>query len=303
MLQIEWRRVLATLLALPGILQTGTVFQALLVLFLLCTGSRTSAQPDAFFAMDTAIRDLSELDTVKALGYDGISWRTGPRADVAAALRRVQQCGLKLFAVYDYQSARLTETELVVDPYLDSTMEALHGTNAVIWMPITSEIFPPGAPDGDEIAVPALRRLADRALEFGLRVAIYPHMNTWTERVQDAVRLATKVGRRNLGVTFNLCHCLMAGDESKAPALLAEAMPYLFLATINGADSGAAGTTWTRLIRPLGEGSYDVTHILKLLSELHYSGPIGLQGFGVQIPVTDNLTRSFSAWRRILDRR
>ncbi len=185
--------------------------------------------------MDTAIRDLKEFQTVKKLGYDGIGWKIGTPAEVAAAVKEVRQQGLKLFAMYSYPSATLTKASLLLDPQYDAVMRELEGTDAVIWLSITSKDFSVSSPDGDSIAVPALRKLADLAARHGLRAAIYPHKSNWTERVQDAVRLAKKVDRKNFGVTFNLCHCLMVGDEAKIPALLPDAAPYLFLVTINGA--------------------------------------------------------------------
>ena len=109
--------------------------------------------------------------------------------------------------------------------------------------------------------------------------------------------------RKNFGATFNLCHCLMAGDEAKIPELLTEAAPHLFLVTVNGADAGAAGTKWERVIQPLDQGSYAVSIVLKKLTELKYTGPIGLQAFSVRIPVKENLTRSMSAWRNLNERK
>ena len=269
------------------------------ILFVTLALAVEAIQANPFFAMDTAVRNLNELDTVKSLGYDGIGWKTGSAEEVAASVTQVRQRGLKLFAVYSYQSAVLTATGLVLDERLEPAMKALEGTDAVIWLPITSEVFKASSTDGDAIAVPALQRLADTAAGHGLRVAIYPHKGCWTERVQDAVRVAKAVNRKNLGVTFNLCHCLMAGDEAKIPELLAEAKPYLFLVTLNGADSGKPNSDWDQLIRPLDEGSYDTGRLLRTLQELHYSGPIGLQGYNVKLPVKDNLTRSMSAWHRL----
>ncbi len=256
-------------------------------------------QANPFFAMDTAVRDLNELDTVKSLGYDGIGWKTGSAEDVAASVARVRQHGLKLFAVYSDPYVVLTATGLVLDSRLEHAMKALEGTDAVIWLPINSEAFKSSSPDGDAIAVPALQKLADTAATHGLRVAIYPHKGSWTERVQDAVRVAKAVNRKNLGVTFNLCHCLMVGDEAKIPELLAEAKPYLFLVTINGADSGKPNSDWDLLIQPLDEGTFDTGRFLRTLQELHYTGPIGLQGYGLKLPPKDNLARSMSAWRRL----
>ena len=268
-------------------------------LFVALTLAGESIQANPFFAMDTAVRDLNELDTIKSLGYDGIGWKTGPPEEVAAAVAQVRQHGLKLFAVYSYQSAVLTATSLVLDDRIERSMKALEGTDAVIWLPITSEVFKASSPEGDSIAVPGLQQLADKAAAHGLRIAIYPHKGCWTERVQDAVRVAKAVNRKSLGVTFNLCHCLMAGDEAKIPELLAEAKPYLFLVTLNGADTGKPNSDWDQLIRPLDEGSYDTGRLLRTLQDLPYSGPIGLQGYGVKLPVKDNLTRSMSAWRRL----
>jgi sugar phosphate isomerase/epimerase len=269
------------------------------ILLIALTLGVESSQANPFFAMDTAVRDLSELDTIKSLGYDGIGWKTGSAEEVAASVAQVRQHGLKLFAVYSDPYAVLTATGLVLDARLELAMKALEGTNAVIWLPINSEVFKASSPDGDTIAVPALQKLADTAATHGLRVAIYPHKGCWIERIQDAVRVAKAVNRKNLGVTFNLCHCLMVGDEAKIPELLAEAKPYLFLVTINGADSGKPNSDWEQLIRPLDEGTYDTGRLLRTLEKLNYSGPIGLQGYGVKLPTKENLTRSMSAWRRL----
>ena len=269
------------------------------ILLIALTLAAEPSQANPFFAMDTAVRDLNELDTVKSLGYDGIGWKTGTPEEVAASVAQVRQHGLKLFAVYSDPYAVLTATGLVLDARLEGAMKSLEGTDTVIWLPINSEVFKASSPDGDAIAVPALQQLADTAATHGLRVAIYPHKGCWTERVQDAVRVAKAVYRKNLGVTFNLCHCLMLGDEAKIPELLAEAKPYLFLVTINGADSDKPNSDWDQLIRPLDEGTFDMARLLRTLKELHYSGPIGLQGYGVKLPPKDNLTRSMSAWRRL----
>jgi len=135
------------------------------------------------------------------------------------------------------------------------------------------------------------------AHEEGLRVALYPHFNDWMERVKDAVRVTEKVNRRNVGITFNLCHWLRVDDESNMEKLLSLAMPYLFVVTINGADSRAKN--WDRLIQPLGSGTFDTYKFLKTLNELGYTGPIGLQGYGLGGDVHKNLKRSMNAWRKL----
>ena len=257
-----------------------------------------AVRANPFFAMDNTLYNLQALETVKRLGYAGVSWRTGDTQTVATAVAGIQRQGLKLFAVYA-SPCTLTKTGLVWDAHPEETLKILEGTGAALWLPISSQDFPVRSPAGDAVAVPALQRLADQAARHGLSVAIYPHQGCWAERVQDAVRLAQKVDRKNLGVTFNLCHCLMAGDEAQIPELLTAAAPYLRLVTINGADRDAANTSWERLIRPLDNGTYEVGLVLKQLAARGYTGPIGLQGFGVRLPAGENLTRSMAAWRKL----
>ena len=252
---------------------------------------------NSFFAMDTAVRSLDELDTVKQLGYDGIGWISAPPGQLTNVLRQLRQRDLKLFALYD--GANLTDTNLIWGAQLEADLNVLRGTDTLIWLPIHSEAFAKSSPAGDAVAVPSLQHLAGLAASNGLRVALYPHTGMWLEHVADAQRVAKLVNRPNVGITFNLCHCLRVGDEAKIPELLTAAVPSLFAVTINGADANAAGAGWNRLIQPLDAGSYDVGMMLRELRALNYQGPIGLQGYGVNLPAKDNLERSMAAWHKL----
>jgi sugar phosphate isomerase/epimerase len=255
---------------------------------------KAAAMPNPFYAMDTYTKDL---DLVKELGYAGLSWTLGdPKASQAAA-EKARERGLKIFAIYC--GVTLGKDKLQYDPRLKDTLAALKGHDTLIWLHISSKDYPKSSADGDAAAMEGLREIADLAAAQGLRVAIYPHVGNWTERVQDAVRVARKVDRKNFGVTFNLCHCLAVGDEDKIPALLEEAAPHLFMVSINGADSKAPGGGWGRLIQTLDRGTFDMVPLLKKLRAINYQGPIGLQGFGVKGDAKDNLARSMAAWRQL----
>lgn len=77
-------------------------------------------------------------------------------------------------------------------------------------------------------------------------------------------------------------------------------MPYLYLVTINGADSG--GKDWTTLIQTLDRGSFDIFKFLNALRALGYTGPVGFQGYGIKGDAHDNLKRTMEAWRKLSTR-
>ena len=64
--------------------------------------------------------------------------------------------------------------------------------------------LPKSSVRGDAIALTGLRELSDYAHPRGVCIALYPHVGAWLERVEDALRLAEKLGRDDVGVTFNL---------------------------------------------------------------------------------------------------
>ena len=134
------------------------------------------------------------------------------------------------------------------------------------------------------------------AKNAGLRVALYPHMGVYVQRVEDAVRLVEKTRRDNVGVTFNLCHWLKV-DGKDLNATLDTAQKHLFCVTLNGADTG--GTSWKQLIQPLDQGTYDVKPLLAKLHAMNYPGPGGLQLYGVGGDAGANLKHSMEAWKKL----
>ena len=236
-----------------------------------------------------------QLDWLLKYGYAGIAWTEEEPAAVARVAEAAAQRGVPMSAIY--VGATLTSDGLRTDPRFVGILDALKGRGTLVWLHVGSQDFAPSAAAGDAVAVPELRRLSELAKARDLRLAIYPHFKDWTERTADAIRLAKAVNHPNFGVDLNLCHALMAGDEQAIPALLDEAKPYLFSVTLNGADTGAAGTSWQRLIQPLGRGSYDVGAFLRQLDRIDYRGPVFQQGYGIGQPPEELLAASMHAWR------
>jgi sugar phosphate isomerase/epimerase len=258
-----------------------------------------SAGPLPFFAMDTATKDAGhqtakeQVKMVRELGYDGIGCTAGKGLREMA--EELDKNGLRLFTVY--LGINIDPGQPGYGPELKETIEVLKGTNAMLWLFVQSERYKPSSPSGDERAVEILREIADMAAEANVRVALYPHTGFWVERVEDAVRVAKKVDRSNVGVTFNLCHWLMVDGDKNAKSLIQLVMPHLFVVTINGADRG--GKDWKTLIQTLDCGTFDIRGFLRTLYDCGYTGPIGFQGYGIGGDVYDNLKRTMNAWRQL----
>jgi sugar phosphate isomerase/epimerase len=256
------------------------------------------AGPNPFFAMDTAtdpkrFSAAQQVEMVKELGYAGIGCTAGK--GLGEMLRELDQNGLTLFSVY--LGANIDSDQPKYGPELEETIEVLKGRNAILWLFVRSQKLKPSSPAGDDRAVEIIQEIADMAAKANLRVALYPHTGFWCESVEDAVRLAKKVARQNVGVTFNLCHWLRVDDEKNMKSLIESAMPHLFVVTINGADSG--GKDWKTLIQTLDRGTFDMRRFLRTLKDSGYTGPIGFQGYGIGGDARDNLQRTINAWREL----
>jgi sugar phosphate isomerase/epimerase len=255
-----------------------------------------------FFAMDTGTKDAKhqtakqQVEMLKELGYDGIGCTAGP--GLAEMLKETDKNGVRLYAVY--LGANIDADQPKYGPELKEAIEILKGRNSILWLFVLSKKHGPSSPEGDARAEEIIREIADMAAEAGLRVALYPHHGFWVERVEDAIRVAKKVNRKNVGVTFNLCHWLRVDDESNMESLIKSAMPHLFVVSINGADSG--GKDWKQLIQTLDRGTFNIYGFLKMLEDAGYTGPIGFQGYGIGGDAHDNLKRTMAAWRRLSER-
>lgn len=256
------------------------------------------AEQSPFFVFDNGLRYEGlanidkKLDLVKSVGFDGLSWRTDSPENIRMLIEGAKKRDLKVFAYY--ANIEVKADKAVYSSQLKQLIELCKGTGTCIWPNITSKVFKDSDPAADELVVPVVRELADRCATNGLKLVLYPHVNIWLYRIEDAVRIAKKVNHPNCGVAFNLCHALSDGKEAAVPALLREAAPYLRLVSINGASAGQKGP-----ILPLGKGTYDVSIVLRTLDEIGYKGPVGLQCFSIPGDPGVTLPQSMEAWKKL----
>jgi len=246
-----------------------------------------------FFAFDngTGRGKLSpgeQAKMLKDLGYAGIGY-TGTKG-IPEMLEALDQHGLKMFSIY--VGASIGSNGPKYDQNIKQAVKDLKGRDTIIWLFITGRM--PDGDDGDKQAVEVVRQVADLAEESGLRVVLYPHHGFYVDRVEDGLRIVKQAQRKNVGTSLNLCHWIRSGDKTSIEKRIEELGKHLFLVSINGADNEGG---WNRLIRTLDQGEYDVYNFLGALTESGYSGPIGLQCYGVRGEPRENLKRSITAWQ------
>jgi sugar phosphate isomerase/epimerase len=231
---------------------------------------------------------------LKELGYPGTQY-LGTLDDLAATFTAMDAADLSVFTV------AVIPYDVPVDPgttypaVLKDAIRKLRGRPSLLLFQFVSSTYERSAADGDERAVALGRELADYAAEYGVRLAVYPHVNIWCERVDHAVRIVQRCERDNLGVCFNLFHWSQTDPHGDLPELVRQSLPHLFLVTINGTTPDGAVAT-------LDHGSGRVERFLQPFIEQGYRGPIGLQCVGIAGDPRDNLTRSLDAWNELSSR-
>jgi len=243
------------------------------------TGTGTGAIPD-------------QAAMVRELGFDGFCWDLERIPELRAAS---EARGLDVFAAYGVLDLGGEVADGARQEPLRAAMQALAGGPGMLWLALRHDGLAARDPAGDADAVRALTSLLVHADATGVEVALYPHHGFWLETTDDALRLCAHLAHARLGLCFNLCHFLRTSDEHDPAPLLARCGPRLFAVNVNGADLD--GTEWRTLIRPLGEGTFDLRTLLASLDAVHFAGPVGLQAFGLEQPPREHLAKSMAAWR------
>ena len=252
------------------------------------------AGPNPFFAMDTATdkENLSatrRIEMLKRLDYAGIGY-TGCDG-LAEMLGELDRNELRLFTLY--LGINIDPGRQKYDPKLKEAINLLKGRNTILCLFVKSMKFEPSSTDVDTQVVEIIREIADMAVASDLRVALYPDSGFRLERVEDALRLAKKVDRKNVGIAFNVWNQQQVSNQKYMKSLIISAMPYLFIAIVDGAYS--SGEDWAKTY-------FNIYGFLTILLESGYTGPIGLNGNGLGGDAYEYLERYMNLWYRLSER-
>lgn len=274
---------------------------ALISIFFASAYSQKKVLDNTFYAFNNSMRMPNapkgmeaQAQLVKKLGFDGFSGHTND--DYIARRAVLDKVGLKMPEIYwgiDMDSTgQISYKEGLKEIIKDSKNRDL-----VVALFSNVKYYMNNKEKGDPLLAKAIGELADFAAPFGARIAIYPHVGNYCETSEHSVRLAKMTNRPNVGAIFNTCHLLKVEGEEGWEQKLLNALPYLYMISISGSDSGnTKGMNWDRLIQPLGEGSFDTYKLVKLAKDNGYKGLFGLQCYGIKLDCKVSLTTSINTW-------
>ena len=268
-------------------------------LFLLLAGltqlsGKTETWPVYAFQNGVHFKTTQErVKVLKELGYDGIGSAKLSQSDLPLPqrLELYDEAGLKLFSFY--VGGRLGPKGHNYRKEISQAIKELKGRDTIL------ELFVQGnkKSNTDEQAVAFVREIADQAKESGLRIVLYPHAGFYVDTLGDAVRVARKCERENVGVMFNLCHYLKVEPKTDLKAALTDAKPLLWQVSTCGAKKG--GNSWGQLIQTLDRGDYDQKALFQMLRELGFKGNVGFQCYAIRGDSRENLKRSIGTWKKL----
>lgn len=278
------------------------IFLVILIsLFFGCANSQKKELDNTFYVFNNSMRMPNapegmdaQAQLIKRLGFDGFAGHTND--DYFSRRAALDKAGLKMPEVYwgiDMDSIG----QIAYKEGLKAIINDSKDRELVIALFSNVKYFMNNKKEGDPLLARAIGELADYAAPFGVKIAIYPHVGNYCETSEHSVRLAKMVNRQNVGAIFNTCHLLKVEGEEGWEQKLIDALPWLYMISINGADSGnTQGMNWDQLIQPLGEGTFDTWKLVKLAKDNGYKGLFGLQCYDIKQDCEEALTKSIKTW-------
>jgi sugar phosphate isomerase/epimerase len=264
-----------------------------------------------FFAFHNIIRGDAlyntfdkQVEFVKSEGFDAIEINQIENfAEMKAAINKHQFKG-----AFFYVKLKLEPP--FYDSGLEDCIKKLKGTNVIISPFIVSETkrYKPSTHDADTLATHLLQQIGDMAKKSDLEVAIYPHYSFYVERTDHTLALAKQVNRKNVGLTFNLCHWLATTNQQERMMLkphLKELNPYLKMITISGANDviSQSKVIWDDYILPLGQGSFNTYELVRyIMKDLKFKKPIGVQCYNIKGDKVALVKNTISVWESYKNR-
>lgn len=229
------------------------------------------AHPLVLHLDSAALAPISQAQTVACLNAAGASAFTCDLADLAAAtlfLEAFQQ--FALLGVECTVDLRAAQAALLEPQSLD--LIARHRGVLLLRLTSSDPHDKPSAPRAMPLAAASVTQLARQAAKFGVAIALDHRAGCWMQRAEDAVRVAMRVNRADVGVLFNYGHWHeVDGDFELLRERIKLVLPKLFCVTLPVLSLSAASVG--NVIMKTG-GPLDVAPLMQWLTLGGYSGPL-----------------------------
>lgn len=260
---------------------------------------------DTYFYTSLGAYDFDvRCEMLAELGFDATYltlWSTAAEADIPRLAYVKARHGLEVAGVYT--TLDITSPSNGSESHVLKSIEALPiSTQVSVALFVEAPRIARSDASRDDEALAWLERLLSITERGGHEILLYPHIDFWLERTEDAVRLCRKLAHPRLGLSFNGFHWY-AVDGHHLTSRLTEASPYLRSANICGSRRLSSNNgTMSATIEPLDDGELDNFILLAELQRVGYQGMIGFQGYSIGGDVYGKLRRSLAAYRSMSER-
>lgn len=239
-------------------------------------------------------------EMLRELGYDGTYltvWNDAAWNDVshlAQLARRHELLVAGIWATLDVADERAPGNRRLLDS------AHLFGGLTRLELALENSANPDSRCDAtnDRVARGLIEKLLDR-IPNDVEICLYPHINMWLERFEDATELCSRFSDERVGLAFPAYHWY-ALDGDPVEDLLKRAGNRLRSVSICGSRRTAGQEAPT--VEPLDEGELDNFALLGTLQRLGYDGMIGVQGYGMGGDSYGKLRRSLAAFDDMTNR-
>lgn len=233
------------------------------------------------------------------LGYDGINitlWSEQSWADVPAIAGVRDRYGIDVTGVYtsiedEQDSAGIRRIHELLESVPAGTIVDL----AVLG---SAEAATNSDRAGDARIADLLAGILPVAEQRGITISLYHHVNTWMERLEDALRLCNTVDHPSLRLTFSTHHWYVTDGRNPRKSLT-DTAPWMSSANFCGSRRVPNDTGTDATIELIDQGELDNFHMLGLLKSTGFDGPVGIQGFSMGGDAYGKLRHSITAFRDI----
>ncbi|SNR43632.1 Sugar phosphate isomerase/epimerase [Lutibacter agarilyticus] len=239
----------------------------------------------------------AQINTLKSIGYDGISLRMAKEEHIAQLNEFIQLADntsdFKIYSVFVRYNFNDSEQDRnrwkkVVDSITDK--------NIALWF-----IF--GKKEvgiNDEQVENILRNVVNYSASKKVPVTLYPHSWCYFYSAEQSLPMVEKINHPNLKLALHTCHELKAGNGNRLDEVVINVKDYLSFVTIAGAskkmDTTSRRSMDNSTIMPLEDGDFDYAPFFKALKTINYKKPVGYINFGFEKEPEQYLPESLEEW-------